>query len=206
MLCRTASHGISIVGLFRIHSKVASSETPSADLGPAQPMLIVRAWYRGRNPSHGAVPGQCSSGYTHIGVSPSPHSSRESRWRTDVEISLARASHGKRFTNLGIIGARLALETGGVSRRHNLWLNDGLASEEGTTICLVYLKLELTRRWTFPRILLGVGRELQQRCIRRYPRRFAARFHHTLLHHVLAASVGAYVCVCCVVTLTTPDS
>ena len=88
MLCRTTSHdssvGLSQQGPATVHANLY------VDLGPAQPMLVLHAWYKGRNQSHGAAPGQCSSGCSHICVSPSPHSSRESRWCTVVEISLAR--------------------------------------------------------------------------------------------------------------------
>lgn len=36
-----------------------------------------------------------------------------------------------------LAGARLALETGTVTSRHNLWLEDEIALEEGTTCFLL---------------------------------------------------------------------
>jgi hypothetical protein len=75
MLCRTTSHdssssrsSSSSVGLSCVNATKQQQKNPPVDLGPAQPMLFLRAWYKGRNPSHGADQGQCSSGRPHIGV------------------------------------------------------------------------------------------------------------------------------------------
>ena len=116
MLCRTTSHNSS-VGLSQ-QGPATVLRSPSADL--AQRSQCSSSTLGTKDAISPTARRQASArADVRICVSPSPHSSRESRWCTDVEISLA-SERGWPHLESGVF--RLS---GGVVSRHILWLEAG---------------------------------------------------------------------------------